>query len=285
MHIKAGPIKGCPTPVACVEHCPQKTFHYEAEKRLPPKLLLEKMAPFCSADISHLINDNVTDNVVADLVERNKTCPQHWFPSTSIFHRCIPNIFPNPSSPERRTIKEEYETYKNYVFSLYDSEVGDGRDILPDTFDVQNITKSIVDAFREISFVNKAMMDVERNWEVILGLMFPAILICLLWIWLFRYFAFPLVWGTLIAIAGLLCTAAILCFLRYDSLMPDGTCKFIYYLKFFLTQKAFRFRVGLARARVHCTRRIRKFHCMGQSHENFKSLFIFCRCLYFITLH
>jgi len=180
-------VIGCPTPQVCVENCPTEHFAFAVASALGSDWK-EKM--ICRYGVS------VTDKVEAEKMIANNTCAGYYLKSREVFRHCLPAPIDVSSSDLQDVLNKTEEQLQKVV----------------------NGQTSVNIFMRAKEVGQRVLQDLSNSWPfVVIGLAM-AMVLCLIYIVLMRWFAGIIVWFSLLGTIALLAYCCYITYMRYDEL-------------------------------------------------------------------
>lgn len=191
-------VTGCPTPQICVSECP--TVNFVSIPLLPSS---QFDSVYCKDTYDASLQS--TSTIISDDI-----CPTYYLKSTPVIKRCTPSIladFINNAGNLLSKIQNE---------NLTDVKDSSGNDL---TDDIINTGLDVFGTYLKAKeYAEKLIEDVVTSWWMILGGIFIAMIISLIWIIIMRWIAGFMVWFTIFAFIGLFGFATYYCFWNYIQL-------------------------------------------------------------------
>lgn len=182
-------INGCPTPQVCVDKCPTENFAFVVESKNPNSQWQDKM--ICKDGIPKL--DNTTH--AQRLIDENK-CAGYYLNSKEVFGRCLPG----PIDTESDEIMNVLNKTAEELVELMQGQAS-------------------VNIFMQAKEVGqKVVQDLSNSWPFVVGGLVVAMLLCLVYIVLMRWFAGVMVWFSLLGTIALLAYCCYATYVKYDEL-------------------------------------------------------------------
>ncbi|KDR18085.1 CTL-like protein 2, partial [Zootermopsis nevadensis] len=178
-------INGCPTPQVCVEKCPTINFAFitEVNDWTSKMICKEGVTLGDRSDAEKKINAN--------------QCAGYYLQSKEVYGRCLPGTID--------TLSEELQEVLNKT-------QGELEDVLVGQSGVINIVAQA----KELG--QKIVQDLSDSWPFIIGGLVLAMLLCLVYIVLMRWFAGVMVWLSLVGVIALLSYCCYASYVKYDEM-------------------------------------------------------------------
>jgi len=178
---------GCRTPQVCVRKCPDKNFAFVVDRNVDG--WKEKM--ICNYKVSVI---NETD---AEAKIKNNICARYYLKSREVFRRCLPgSIDPND-------LQELQDKLNNTAVNLGKLPTG----------------QSNVNIFMQAKEMGqRVVQDLSNSWPFVVGGLAIAMVVCLIYIVLMRWFAGIMVWFSLLGTIALLAYCCYATYKKYDEL-------------------------------------------------------------------